>query len=188
MSAITARPHSRRGWAGERGQLLCLPTSPTTPLVLSPLTPVYILPIFQEIRALLIAHHLPNTYVMAEVVLLAGLQTPAFPSRSSCVDFVAHLAWALVFLPCRHPTQFFGVVERTGGSESIVTPLNETDGTLFVQLSMVELELRADSLMGNSTRTLVKTRETYLRWAILIFVSLCLKFEIKFQSMSNQSC
>jgi hypothetical protein len=27
----------------------------------------------------------------------------------------------------RRPTQFFGVVERTGGSESIVTPFNETD-------------------------------------------------------------
>lgn len=166
MSAITARPHSRRGWAGERGQLLCLPTSPTTPLVLSPLTPVYILPIFQEIRALLIAHNLPNTYVIAEVVLLTGLQTPAFPSRSSCVDFVAHLAWALVLFHCRHPTQFFGVVERTGGSESIVTPLNETDGALFVQLlmiMMVELQLLADSLMGKSTRTVVKTRETHLR-------------------------
>jgi hypothetical protein len=27
----------------------------------------------------------------------------------------------------RRPTQFFGVVERTGVSESIVTPFNETD-------------------------------------------------------------
>jgi hypothetical protein len=45
-------------------------------------------------------------------------------------------------LHCRHPARFFGVVERTGGSESIVTPSNETDGGTYMQVLTMFVELQ----------------------------------------------